>query len=79
MEVEGPSVSPKVPEILGSALPDERMIFDPDLITEAKEIVHRIQCNLKVVKSQQESYANKRRQPLEFEASDHVYICVSPM
>jgi hypothetical protein len=42
MEVEEPSVSPKVPEILGSALPDERMIFDPDLITEAEEIVHRI-------------------------------------
>jgi hypothetical protein len=25
----------------------ERMIFGPDLITEAEEIVHRIQSNLK--------------------------------
>jgi hypothetical protein len=26
----------------------ERRIFGPDLVTEAKEIVHRIQSNLKV-------------------------------
>jgi hypothetical protein len=58
--------------------PGERMIFDPDLVIEAEEIVHHIQSNLKAAKAQQESYANKRRQPLEFEASDRVYLCVSP-
>jgi hypothetical protein len=39
--------------------PCERMIFGPDLVIEVEEIVHRIQSNLKVVKAQQESYANK--------------------
>jgi hypothetical protein len=35
------------------------MIFGPDLVIEAKEIVHRIQSNLKAAKARQESYANK--------------------
>jgi hypothetical protein len=55
------------------------MIFGLDIIDEAEAIVHRIQDNLKVVKSYQESYANKRRQPLEFEDGNHVHLRVSPM
>jgi hypothetical protein len=31
------------------------------------------------VKSRQETYANKRRRPLEFEVGNHVYFKVSPM
>jgi hypothetical protein len=58
--------------------PGERTIFGPDLVTEAEEIVHRIQSNLKAVRARQESYANKRCRPLEFEAGDHVYLHVSP-
>jgi hypothetical protein len=34
---------------------------------------------LKVVKSHQETYANKRCRPLEFKVGDHVYLMVSPM
>jgi hypothetical protein len=34
---------------------------------------------LKVAKLSQESYANKRHQPLQFEAGDRVYLKVSPM
>jgi hypothetical protein len=56
----------------------ERTIFGPDFVIEAEEIVHHIQSNLKAAKARQESYANKRRQPLEFEAGDHVYLRVSP-
>jgi hypothetical protein len=59
--------------------PGETVIFGPDLITEAEEIVRRIQANLKAAKLRQESYANKRRRPLEFEVGDHVYLRVSPM
>jgi hypothetical protein len=32
----------------------ERMVFGPDLVTEAKEIVHHIQSNLKAARSRQE-------------------------
>jgi hypothetical protein len=59
--------------------PGEKVIFGPDLIEEAKSIVRRIQENLKAVKSCQETYANKRRRPLEFEVGNHVYLRVSPM
>jgi hypothetical protein len=57
----------------------EKVIFGPDLVEEAEATVHRIQDNLRAVKSRQETYANKRRRHLEFEVSDHVYLRVSPM
>jgi hypothetical protein len=59
--------------------PREMAIFGPDLITNAEATVHRIQDNLKAVKSCQESYANKRCQLFEFEDGDHVYLHVSPV
>jgi hypothetical protein len=59
--------------------PGEKVISGPDLVEEAKATVHRIQDNLKVAKSRQEIYANKRRRPLEFEVGNHVYLRVSPM
>jgi 6-phosphogluconolactonase/glucosamine-6-phosphate isomerase/deaminase len=34
--------------------PSERMTFGPDLVMEAEEIIHRIQSNLKAIKSRQE-------------------------
>jgi hypothetical protein len=57
----------------------EKVIFGWDLVEEAESIVHRIQENLKAAKSCQETYANKRRRPLEFEVGNHVYLRVSPM
>jgi hypothetical protein len=57
----------------------EKVLFGPDIVDEAEATVHRIQDNLKVAKSHQESYANNGRQPLEFEVRDHVYLKVSPM
>jgi hypothetical protein len=57
----------------------EKAIFGPDIVVEAEAMVRRIQENLKVAKLRQESYANKRHQPLQFEARDHVYLKVSPM
>jgi hypothetical protein len=59
--------------------PGETVIFGPDLVEEAEATVHHIQGNLKAVKSHQETYANKRRRPIEFEVGDNVYLRVSPM
>jgi hypothetical protein len=56
-----------------------KVIFGPDLVEEAEAIVRRIQDNLRAAKWRQETYANKRRRPLEFEVGDHVYLRVSPM
>jgi hypothetical protein len=44
--------------------PREKTIFGLDIIDEAEAMVHCIQDNLKATKSRQESYANKRHQPL---------------
>jgi hypothetical protein len=52
--------------------PGGKVIFGPDLVKEAEAIVCRIQGNLRAAKSCQETYANKRHQPLEFEVGDHV-------
>jgi hypothetical protein len=57
----------------------EKVIFGLDIVDEAKATVRRIQDNLRATKSHQESYANKRCRPLEFEVGDHVYLKVSPM
>jgi hypothetical protein len=59
--------------------PGEKVIFGPDLVEEAESIVRHIQENLKVVKSRQETYANKRHRPLESKVGNHVYLRVSPM
>jgi hypothetical protein len=59
--------------------PGEKAIFGPDLIDEAEVTVHRIQDNLKATRSCQESYANKRRRPLDFEDGNHIYLLVSSM
>jgi hypothetical protein len=59
--------------------PGEKVIFGSDLVEEAEAIIPHIEDNLKDAKSCQETYANKRRQPLEFEVGNHVYLRVSPM
>jgi hypothetical protein len=55
------------------------VIFGPDIIEEAEVTIRHIKDNFKAVKSHQETYANKRRQPLAFKARNHVYLRVSPM
>jgi hypothetical protein len=65
--------------LLNWIVPREKVIFGSDIIEGAKMIVHRVQENIKAVKSRQETYANKRRRPLAFEVGDHVYLRVSPL
>jgi hypothetical protein len=57
----------------------EKVLFGPNLVEETEATICQIQDNLKAVKSHQETYANKRRRPLEFEVGDHVHLGVSPM
>jgi hypothetical protein len=52
----------------------ERVIFSPDIVTEAEENVRHIQANILAAQSHQKSYTDKRRRPLEFEVGDHVYL-----
>jgi hypothetical protein len=52
----------------------EKVIFRPDLVEEAEATIRCIQDNLKAAKSRQETYANKRRRPLEFKVGNHVYL-----
>ena len=56
----------------------EPKIFGPDLVSEAEEKIKVIQVNLKAAQSRQKSYADKRRDPLQFEVGDFVYLRVSP-
>jgi hypothetical protein len=57
----------------------ERIIFGPDIMTEAEEKVKQIQANILAAQSRQKSYTDKRRKPLKFEVGDHIYLQVSPM
>jgi hypothetical protein len=56
----------------------ERQIFVPDLVTEAEDKVKLIQAKLKAAQSRQKSYADQRRNPLQFQVGDFVYLWVSP-
>jgi hypothetical protein len=52
----------------------ERVIFGPDIMTEAEEKVKQIQVNILAAQSRQKSYTDKRHRPLEFEVGDQVYL-----
>jgi hypothetical protein len=58
---------------------DERVIFGPDIVMEAKEKVQQIHANILIAQSCQKSYTDKRRRPLQFEIGDHIYLRVSSM
>jgi hypothetical protein len=57
----------------------ERVIFGPDIVTEAEEKVKQIHANILTSQSCQKSYNDKRCHSLKFEVGDHVYLRVSPM
>ena len=56
----------------------ENSTTGPDLIRDTTEKVGLIRKRLLTAQSRQKSYADKRRRPLEFEASDHVFLKVMP-
>ena len=56
----------------------ESSITGPDLIRDTSEKVSLIRQRLLTAQSQQKSYADVRRRPLEFEVGDHVFLKVMP-
>ena len=56
----------------------ERPTTGSDLIRDTFEKVDLIQKHLLTAQSQQKSYADRRRRPLEFEVGDHVFLKVMP-
>ena len=56
----------------------ECSITGPDLIRDTSEKVSLIRQHLLMAQSQQKSYADVRRRPLEFEVGDHVFLKVMP-
>ncbi|KAI3797732.1 hypothetical protein L1987_32995 [Smallanthus sonchifolius] len=56
----------------------EAQITGPELIQETFDKIMLIGDNLLVARSQQKSYADKRRKPLEFQVGNLVFLKVSP-
>ncbi|KAI3774923.1 hypothetical protein L1987_49486 [Smallanthus sonchifolius] len=56
----------------------EAQITGPELIQEIFNKIIQIRDNIRVARSQQKSYADKRRKPLKFQVGDLVLLKVSP-
>ena len=56
----------------------ESSITGPNLIRDTSEKVSLIRKRLLMAYSRHKSYANRRRQPLEFEVGDHVFLKMMP-
>jgi len=56
----------------------ESLVLGPEFLQQTSEKVRAIQERMRATQSRQKSYADKRRQPLEFEAGDHVFLRVTP-
>ena len=56
----------------------ESSTIGSDLIRDTTEKVGLIRRRLLTAQSQQKSYANERRRPLEFEVGNHVFLKVMP-
>ena len=56
----------------------ESSITGPDLIRDTSEKVSLIRQRLLTAQSRQKIYTDVRRQPLEFEVGDHVFLKVMP-
>ena len=56
----------------------ERPTTCPNLVRDTSEKVDLIRKRLLTAQSQQKSYPDRRRRPLEFEVGDHVFLKVMP-
>jgi len=58
---------------------DETLIVGPKMLQDMIEKIRIVQQNMKAAQDRQQSYANQRRKPLEFEKEDKVFLKVSPI
>ncbi|GJR59343.1 reverse transcriptase domain-containing protein [Tanacetum coccineum] len=56
----------------------ESQLIGPEIMQETTEKIVQIRERLKIARSRQKSYADKRRKPLEFQVRDRVLLKVSP-
>ncbi|GJT38558.1 putative reverse transcriptase domain-containing protein [Tanacetum coccineum] len=56
----------------------ESQLIGPEIVQETTEKIFQIKERLKMTRSRQKSYVDKRRKPLEFEVGDRVLLKVSP-
>ncbi|GJS55963.1 putative reverse transcriptase domain-containing protein [Tanacetum coccineum] len=56
----------------------EGQLIGPELVQETTEKISQIKDRLKATRDRQKSYADKRRNPLEFSVGDYVLLKVSP-
>ncbi|GJZ21684.1 putative reverse transcriptase domain-containing protein [Tanacetum coccineum] len=56
----------------------ESQLIGPEIVQETTEKIIQIKERLKMVRSRQKSYVDKRRKPLEFKVGDRVLLKVSP-
>ncbi|GJX87696.1 putative reverse transcriptase domain-containing protein [Tanacetum coccineum] len=56
----------------------EGQLIGPELVQETTEKISQIKDRLKTARNRQKSYADKRRNPLEFSVGDYVLLKVSP-
>jgi hypothetical protein len=57
----------------------ETHVFGPEELNDVERQVQMIRENLKIMQSQQKSYANKRSRDLSFEVADFICLKVSPI
>ncbi|GKC71765.1 putative reverse transcriptase domain-containing protein, partial [Tanacetum coccineum] len=56
----------------------ESQLIGPEIVQETTEKIIQIKERLKMARSRQKSYADKRRKPLEFKVGDRVLLNISP-
>ncbi len=57
----------------------DRALLGPELIQVTTEKIKLIQQRIRTAQSRQKSYADQRKNELEFEVGNHVFLRVSPM
>ena len=55
----------------------EQSLLGPELVRQTTEQIKKIRSKILAVQSCQESYANVRRKPLEFQEGDHVFLKIT--